>query len=425
MCTRLARGRHRTHLLALPAATTTMRTPSCRTLLAIACFGVAADALPAQAVIASAPRVDSLRTRERVGTPDSSVAPTPTVVPPPRLFGLDVSGYVESGFHVSNHANAGAIAGRLYERSSNQFALNAVALTLDRPIAPERLGAGFRADVVVGQNAAMLKSSGFNLGPHADVYQLFTTVNIPTANGEGVQVRIGRMATFMGVEVIETPLNPNLSIGNEFIFVENFTQTGVSVEHRFNRFVDAQFRVLNGWDQVQDLNDRLSYMLRVGFAPDAQTSIAVEGFVGPEQPNDNVALRTGAELLVRRTVGRLTTWLQGDVGREQRNAALPDSTRDATWWAASSWFVLEATPSLGVALRADYLHDRPAAPPAAASGPWGAPGHGWSRAAATLNMRHIPGILFRPEVRYDWSNQAVFATHRQQMTVGLSAAYLF
>jgi len=402
-----------------------MRTPTCRTLFAIACFGVAIDTLPAQAVIASAPRTDSVRTRQRVDTSESPVAPAPAVIPPPRLFGMNVSGYVESGFHVSNHADAGAIAGRLYERSSNQFALNAVALTLDRPIAPERLGAGFRADVVVGQNAAMLKSAGFNLGPHADVYQLFTTVNIPTANGEGVQVRIGRMATFMGVEVIETPLNPNLSIGNEFIFVENFTQTGVSVEHRFNRYVDAQFRVLNGWDQVQDLNDRLSYMLRVGFTPDAQTSIAVEGFVGPEQPNDNVALRTGAELLVRRTVGRLTTWLQGDVGREQRNAALPDSTRDATWWAASSWFVFDATASMGIAVRADYLHDRHAARTASTFGLVGAPGHRLASATATLNMRHIPGILFRPEVRYDRSNQPVFATHRQQVTFGLSAAYLF
>jgi hypothetical protein len=402
-----------------------MRTPSCRTLLAIACFGVAVESLPAQAVIAAAPRTDSLRTRPRAEAPDTITAPPQAVTPPPRLFGMNVSGYVESGFHVSNHAAGGAIAGRLYERSSNQFALNAIALTLDRPIAPDRLSAGVRADVVVGQNAAMLKSSGFNLGPHADVYQLYTTVNIPTDNGEGVQVRVGRMATFMGVEVIETPLNPNLSIGNEFIFVENFTQTGVSIEHRFNRVVDAQFRVLNGWDQVQDLNDRLSYMLRVGLAPDAQTMIAVEGFVGPEQPHDNAALRTGAELIVRRTMGRVTTWLQGDVGREQRNAALPDSSRDATWWAASSWVVVDATPSLGVALRADYLHDRHAARTASAFGLVGAPGHRLASATATLNMRHIPGILFRPEVRYDRSNQPVFASHRQQITFGMSAAYVF
>ena len=59
-------------------------------------------------------------------------------------------------------------------------------------------------------------------------------------------------------------------------------RTGVSVEHRFNRVVDMQVRVLNGWDQVQDLNDRLSYMARLGLTPDAATSISFVGYVGPE-----------------------------------------------------------------------------------------------------------------------------------------------
>jgi hypothetical protein len=31
-------------------------------------------------------------------------------------------------------------------------------------------------------------------------------------NGNGVQVKFGRMATFLGMELIETPLNPNVSI---------------------------------------------------------------------------------------------------------------------------------------------------------------------------------------------------------------------
>jgi hypothetical protein len=199
----------------------------------------------------------------------------------------------------------------------------------------------------------------------------------------------------------------------------------VSVEHRFNRFLDAQVRVMNGWDQVQDVNDRLSYMVRVGLTPDDRTTIAVEGFLGPEQPKNNAALRTGAEVLLSRKSGRVTTFLQGDVGREQRNSALPDSSRDATWWAASSWFVIDATPTMGVALRADYLNDANAARTGSAFALSGAPQHRLASATATLNVKSFPGMLIRPEVRYDWSNQRVFATHQQQVTFGLSAAYLF
>ena len=383
-------------------------------------LAVSASTLRAQTMVASAIRFDSTAVRA------DSAAPVPAkpadAVP---ILGLKLSGYVESAFNLSTRPTGSAITGRLYERTNNQFSLNALKLTLDRPFDPTKMDAGFHADMIFGQNAQMLQSSGFNLGPNGDVYQLYGTLNFPTSNGNGVQVRVGRMATFMGVEVIETPLNPNLSIGNEFIYVENFTQTGVSIEHRFNRFLDMQFRVLNGWDQVQDVNDRLSYMARVGLTPDEKTTVAFEGFVGPEQSQNNGALRSGVEVMVSRKLGKVTTYLQGDVGQEQRNAALPDASRDASWWAASSWFVIDATPTLGVALRADYLNDRNAARTGSAFALVGGPQHRLASATATLNVKSIPNVLLRPEVRYDRSNHRVFGQQPSQVTFGLSAAYLF
>jgi Putative beta-barrel porin-2, OmpL-like. bbp2 len=166
-------------------------------------------------------------------------------------------------------------------------------------------------------------------------------------------------------------------------------------------------------------------MARVGISPDARTTIAFEGFVGPEQANNNAALRTGAEVMVSRKIGKVTTSVQADVGREQRNSALPDPTRDARWWAASSWFVIDATPTLGVALRADYLNDRNAARTGSAFALVGAPQHRLASATATLNVKSFPNMLLRPEVRYDRSNQRVFGAQPSQVTFGMSAAYLF
>jgi hypothetical protein len=374
----------------------------------------------AQPLIASAvTRLDTTAVVVDTVAPDSA---PPTVIP---KLGLALSGYVETAFNYSNRANGNAITGRLYERTSNQFALNALKLSLDRPFDPRKVDAGFHADVIFGQNAQMLQSTGFNLGPNGDVYQLFATLNLPTPNGNGVQVRVGRMSTFMGVEMIETPVNPNLSIGNEFIYVENFTQTGVSVEHRFNRVVDAQFRVLNGWDQVQDVNTRLSYMARLGLSPTDRTTIAIEGFAGPEQVNNNTAIRSGAELMVSHRIGKVTTIVQGDIGREDRNSALFDPTRTARWHALSSWVVIDASPGYGVALRADYVDDATAARTGAAFGLTSGQAHHLSSATATLNVKKFPGILLRPELRYDHSNQMVFKSRESQVTLGLSAAYLF
>jgi hypothetical protein len=375
----------------------------------------------AQTLIASAarrPDTTSVRVDSAPPAPpiaDAAASPT----------GLTLSGYVESAFNVSSRPNGSAIAGRLYERTHNQFALNAFKLTLDRPFDPTKMDAGLHVDMVLGQNAPMLQSAGFNLGPNADVYQLYGTLNFPTANGHGVQVRVGRMATFMGVELIETTLNPNLSIGNAFIYVENFTQTGVSIEHRFNRVVDVQVRAFNGWDQVQDANDRLSYMVRLGLTPDAATSIAFEGYTGPEQSGNNRAMRSGAEVMVSRRVGKVTASVQGDVGREERNDALADPTRAAAWWAASSWVVIDATPQVGVALRADYLNDQNAARTGAAFGLAGGPQHRLGSATATLNVKSFPKMLLRPELRFDHSNQPVFGAKTSQFTFGMSVAYLF
>src|SRR5204863_462838 len=81
----------------------------------------------------------------------------------------------------------------------------------------------------------------------------------------------------------ETYANPNWSEGNQFVYVENFTATGVSVETKFNDHVDAQFRVINGWDQVVDNNTHKSLMARVGLYPDALTSLGIVGYWGPHE----------------------------------------------------------------------------------------------------------------------------------------------
>jgi hypothetical protein len=341
------------------------------------------------------------------------------------LLGIKLSGYVETAFNSSNNANGRAITGRLYERTNNQFSLNALKISFDRPFDASKLDAGFHADMIFGQNAPVLQSSGFSLGPNGDVYQLYGTVNLPTSDGNGVQIKFGRMATFLGLELIETPLNPNLSIANQFIYAENFTQTGLSVEHRFNKFIDAQIRVLNGWDQVADVNGTLSYMARLGIAPTATTSIAFAGFTGAEEADDNSSKRTGFEVLASQKVGKVTAFVQADVGQEDRNSALPDPTRSAKWSAYGAWLVVDATPTLGVALRGDYFNDSNAFRTGGAFGLTGGAQHKLSSATATLNIKSFPNMLIRPELRFDKSNQNVFNSKASQFTVGLGATYIW
>src|SRR5437762_3037645 len=119
----------------------------------------------------------------------------------------------------------------------------------------------------------------------------------------------------MGLEVIETVANPSLSEGNQFIYVENFTGTGLSVETKFNNYVDLQLRVINGWDQVSDNNSHKSFMGRVGLYPDALTSLGVVGYWGAEEPG-NIRAWPGA--VVRPEVSYDRSTLQAFAGKKDQ-----------------------------------------------------------------------------------------------------------
>jgi hypothetical protein len=337
---------------------------------------------------------------------------------------LAITGFAEASYSYSTRGDGDLVVGRLYDRFHDEVALNALAVTLDVPDPGSMSGA--HAELFFGQNAAVIKSGGFNLGDQGDIPHLYATLNLPTGNGNGVQFKLGRIPTLLGVEVIETTANPNWSEGNQFIYLENFTQTGLSIEHKFSPRADAQLRVFNGWDLVKDNNTRKSFMGRVGWYPREGTTLAVVGFWGPEQADDADSDRYGAELLAgTRLAAGTTIWMQGDVGAEEANPVLPDPGDDASWWGVGLWLSREFSPSLTLALRGDYVDDRDGA---RTSGFLGFPvntGHRFGSVTATLNVRSWSGLLLRPELRYDRSSLPAYDGEQDQITFALSAAYLF
>src|SRR5437660_2330844 len=346
------------------------------------------------------------------------------------LAGFKLSGFAEASYAYSGRSLGDtAIVGRLYDRLQNRFALNALAVVLDRPYDPAKLSAGFNTELLVGQDATVIQSNGLFAGAATpvpvDVPHLYVTLNVPTASGNGLQLKVGRIPTLLGLEVIETYANPNWSEGNQFVYVENFTALGVSVETKFNSHLDAQFRVINGWDQVSDNNGRKSLMGRVGIYPDAATSPGIVGFWGPEEAHINDANRYGVEGVLSRKLGKAAVWVQGDYGKEQANAALPDPTQDAQWVALGGWVTYDFTSSVGLALRGDYVNDQDGA---RTSGVFGFPanaGQKFGSGTATLNIRAWPDAVVRPELRYDRSTLAAFAGKKDQVTFALAVAYLY
>ena len=374
-------------------------------------------------------RILSLAWLGAVFTPLAAQAPAAapdTAKPAAAAPSLKISGFAEASYVFSNNSSGDSvIVGRLYDRFQNHFMLNALAVVLDLPYDPAKVSAGFHSELLFGQNASLIKSGGFDLGTQGDIPHLYVTLNLPTSSGNGVQFKIGRMVTLMGLEVIETNANPNWSEGNQFIYVENFTGLGVSVETKFNAHLDAQLRVFNGWDQIHDNNTFKSFMGRVGIYPDANTSIGIVGFWGPEEVGDNDSKRTGVEALIWRKLGKAAVWVQGDYGMEQANAVLPNPAKDAKWSAVGVWLTCDVTPSATLALRGDYVDDTDGA---RTNGFLGFPantGHKFWSGTATLNVKTWPNALVRPEIRYDHSNLLAFNGKANQFTVAVGVTYSY
>jgi hypothetical protein len=231
-----------------------------------------------------------------------------------------------------------------------------------------------------------------------------------------VQLKIGRVPSLMGLEVIETVANANWSVGSQFMYVENFTNLGLSIESRLTRALDFQLRMFNGWDLVRENNAGKSYMARVGITIDSLTSIALLGYAGPEQAGNAADRRSGGEVLLFRKFGGTSLWLQADIGSEDPAAS---------WSAVGAWLTFPLGGTTTLALRGDYLNDGDGA---RTSGVLGLPAHTGQELTtltATVNVRAFTDALVRPELRYDHSTLAVFNGEQSQVTLGLSIAYLF
>src|SRR2546428_815973 len=348
--------------------------------------------------------------------------------PAPLPAGFKLTGFAEGSYAYSGWSVGDTtIVGRLYDRLQNRFMLNALAVVLDKPYDAAKFSAGVHTELLLGQDATLIRSNGFDLGAQADLPHLYVTLNIPTASGNGLQFKVGRIPTLLGLEVIETYANPTWSEGNQFIYVENFTGTGLSVETKFNNYVDLQLPVIHGWDQVSANNSHKSLMGRVGLYPDALTSLGIVGYWGAEEPGNNSANRYGFEGLLWRKLGKAAVWVQGDYATEQANAALPDPTQNAKWWALGGWVTYDVTAAVGLVLRGDYVNDENGAR-SSFNGLVGFPantGQKFGSGTATLNIKTWPGAVVRPELRYDRSTLAAFRGKKDQVSVALAVAYLY
>lgn len=338
--------------------------------------------------------------------------PAPAVAAEDGPATIRVTGFVESAYAIASRSVDHRIVGNLYLPRHDTFALGAASLQVDRAAPTDRTGAGFVIQAMAGDHARVVRAAGLDLGEYADVVQAHAIF----ALGRGFRVSAGKMPTMLGNEVIDAPRNPNLSVGNQYVFLENFTDTGADLEWAGSGGWSARARLTNGWDVVVDNNQAKTVFGKLAWSRDSR-GVALLGYSGAEFPDSVTGRRSGVELLANSAVGPLSATLQLDAGREP--------ALDADWWGAGLWVLVPVRPDLDLALRGDVIDDSDGA---RTSGALGFPAHDGQRLVSmtvTARIRAIPGALIRPEVRYDRSDLPVFRGQEDQWTCALGAALIW
>ena len=185
------------------------------------------------------------------------------------LNSTTLSGYVNS----SAHWNWGTGNGNnpMYSFSSGKgdgFNLDAVNLTLQKPLDEAAWASSYIIDLLLGPDANSLATAS-SLSPESDFAIKQANVGLRAPVGNGLDFKVGVFDTVIGYEVTHAGNNPNYTRSYGYT-LEPTTHTGVLMSYQFCEFFGASVGVANtfgpainqrafGNDPLEDNNKAESY----------------------------------------------------------------------------------------------------------------------------------------------------------------------
>jgi Putative beta-barrel porin-2, OmpL-like. bbp2 len=171
--------------------------------------------------------------------------------------GLKLSGYVDTGYSYNFTGGGGGtsdVSGRFGSDTAagGDFNLYAVKLTLEKALTEEnRAQAGFRADVMIGEDASFLANRNAvantrNYEQNSNALFLeqgYLSLRAPVGNGWDFHV--GKFVSILGYEVIERPANMNITYGLLWEQMPLY-YTGILSSYKFDDYLDGKLGVVNG-----------------------------------------------------------------------------------------------------------------------------------------------------------------------------------
>ncbi len=338
----------------------------------------------------------------------------------------EINGYVSSSYFYNFNRPADNVnVGRGFDRRADEFMANKLVVRIDHAVDYSAFDwlAGYSAKLILGQDAEVTQAGGLGLGGELiDLFEANVTVNVPVGNG--LKVMLGKCGTPLGYESSFTEENFNWSGGNQWVFAEPFTHTGVKLSYQPTTELEVQVMVMNGWDVVADNNHSKSVMGTATYTVNDKLSMAVTGYGGPEQDDNSSNWRRGVDFWIdNKFTPKIEAVAQLDYGAED---GVDANLHRAEWFGLGGWLVYTFNDKWNVATRADYFKDGDGSRTSDVAGFPVNGGQELCSVTLTVNFKPVEGLKLAPEFRWDHSSlDTAFDGRDTQVTLGFGAVYSF
>ena len=363
-------------------------------------------------------------------------------------FGINIYGYIEGGFmHDFSVPHKGGTTLIGYNNFKNSGVLDKADLSIERTVDPtkKQFDIGFHLEGLYGADANFIHSNGMwakQTGHYqGDLLQAYLDVALPNMP---VKIRVGKWIELAGFEQFSAniygafgdPSRALYSYSYQFLYAEPVTQTGAFATYILNPQWTFDAGLTRGWNQsTRDSNGTSDFLGRVTFTPSDKTTFIFVMTEGPEFPigvgsnlptGDNKDWWTALDLVATQKVNdKLDLGLGLDYVETRHIPGLKDGAKE--WGGVAGYASYALDPHFTLNTRLEWYND-------SANGfSTGAPvGANYCESTVGVAIKPFPknrilsNLLFRPEVRYDHSNKAVFnSVDHSQWTFSIDALFTF
>lgn len=334
---------------------------------------------------------------------------------------LTVNAFVSASYSYNfSRPDSGTNQLRVFDFDDNTFKVDVAEIVFQKTVSKPG-EAGFRVDFAAGSSIPRVSSSyGLLQGQDVDLQQAFVSWIAPV--GSGLRLDLGKFVTHFGYEVIEgyDGWNENATRSFEFGFATPFAHVGLKATYAFSDQLAGTLEIVNGWDVARDTNTSKSIGAQLTWTPSKSVTVFGNFMTGPERANVNSDPRNLFDVVAQWKLSDLTVFTVDALYGSEKGAVAPGET--ASWWAIAGYARLGLSDSFAFCLRAEYFDD--------ADGARTGTAQKLIEVTVTPEWKATPHLIFRADLRVDWSNADVFvkndgAFKGDQATVFLNGIYVF